>query len=177
MKKHLQKYHPDFRKKPVLEKTEKVEKNAEISTPNIASSELSELEETVAEAEGIAQPGNQNGNELSQGELESDPMENIVLEKEAIEYMLDTMFRGFSKMRKSKVWELDKDELKMISPLATKVANKWLPAAMKKYGEEIVLAFTFGQIILAKMMLEREEKKEAAAKLAAANSTGGSTNV
>lgn len=131
--------------------------------------DLAELEEKVQATEGVSASVSEPVVSDSVSDEDAAAAEALViLDEEVVGHVVQMLFGVAANMRKSKVWELSNSETKLVAPLATKVANKYLPNWAKQYPDEIVLGVTLVSIVLSKAMLERREmekkKQEEAAK-------------
>lgn len=68
----------------------------------------------------------------------------------------------FMAARQGEHWRLSADEKKMIAPVAARVANKWVPAALAKFTDEIALISVLVMIVGKRARIDAEKAKPAA---------------
>lgn len=164
--KHIKKYHPEkwkIQNPPIHpEKREKSEPFPSSETPSqadtILTPEIKELENTVLETEKTYNPEIQTEEELT---TESEIKEELgtLLDPSTVQYITVVLFKTMARMSNQPLWELEKDEAKILMPPLTKVLNKYSPKLLKNYQDEVVLAATLGSIFLAKAQLIRAQKQ------------------
>lgn len=165
--KHIKKYHPDKYKAQWPRNEEKSGNSEPFPQPETPSQadafltpEIKELENTVLESEKTYNPEIQteaNSSSVSNSEELKD--QETLLDPQTVQYITVVLFKTVARVTNEPTWELDKDEAKILMPPLTKVLNKYAPTMLKNYQDEVVLAATFGSIMLAKIQLIRAQKK------------------
>jgi len=88
----------------------------------------------------------------------------VLFDEEILVTLIEIPFDYFAK-RYGEFWKLSQDEKKKLSTLSNRVASKWLPLWLERFGDEIALGLTFSMIVYpryiqTKEMIESEKKSQ-----------------
>jgi hypothetical protein len=79
----------------------------------------------------------------------------LLFDDELTGSFIEIPFDYFAK-RYGDFWRLSPEEKKKLSSLTNKVASKWLPLWLERYGDEVALAFTFGMMVYPRYLQTKE---------------------
>lgn len=106
--------------------------------------ELAAMETETATAEAVA----------------PDPTIAPELLDEATLRLILSMPFDFIAARKGEHWKLSPEELAAVAPLAAKVANKYAPAILARWADEIALVSVFGIILIKRVNVDNAKSAE-----------------
>jgi len=79
----------------------------------------------------------------------------LLFDDELTGSFIEIPFDYFAK-RYGEFWRLAPEEKKKLSILTNKVASKWLPLWLERYGDEVALGLTFGMMVYPRYLQTKE---------------------
>ena len=79
----------------------------------------------------------------------------LLFDDELTGSFIEIPFDYFAK-RYGEFWRLSAEEKKKLSSLTNKVASKWLPLWLERYGDEVALGLTFGMMVYPRYLQTKE---------------------